>query len=118
MLLAAGLGGCTAGAASPDTPRSSDDGAAGRITQGITGTVTRADGTPIAGAFIAATSLDRPSPPIPEIAILTNEAGRFTWPLRPGRYRVTALVDGAEVGSANTQVTRGKLSEVRIVAGG
>lgn len=118
MILASGLGGCaTAGAESPDSPRSSDAGAAGTITQGISGTVTRADGTPVAGAFIAATSLDRPAPPIPEIAILTNETGRFTWPLQPGRYRLTALVDGDEIGTATAAVTAGALSEVRIVGG-
>lgn len=118
MVLASAIGGCGgAGAGAPDTPRSSDAGAQGMITQGITGTVTRADGTPVAGAFIAATSLDQPTPPIPEIAILTNEAGRFTWPLQPGRYRLTALVDGEEIGTATAAVTAGALSEVRIVGG-
>lgn len=118
MVLASGLGGCAAaGTDSPDTPRSSDESAEGMITQGITGTVTRTDGSPVAGAFIAASSLDRPAPPIPEIAILTNEAGRFTWPLQPGRYRLTALVDGEEIGTATAAVTPGTLSEVRIVRG-
>lgn len=116
MVLASGIGGCAgAGAGAPDTPRSSDASTEGRITQGITGTVTRPDGTPVAGAFIAATPLDRPAPPIPEIAILTNEAGRFTWPLRPGRYRLTAMHEGDEVGAATAEVTAGALSEVRIV---
>jgi hypothetical protein len=44
--------------------------------------------------MIAARSLDEPAKAIPEIAILTNEQGSYAWPLRPGRYELTPMLDG------------------------
>jgi hypothetical protein len=65
-----------------------------RLQEGVEGRVTRPDGEPIVGAFVQARSLDDPAPPIPEIAIVTDEDGRYAWPLEPGRYQISVSSDG------------------------
>ena len=82
----------------PDQPvaRAASDGrgASDGAREGIEGTVTAADGTPVAGASVLAESLDQPAQRIPEIAILTDESGRYLWPLSPGRYRISISAEG------------------------
>lgn len=56
---------------------------------GIQGVVL-VDGTPASGYLIVPTSLAEPSVAIPEMALLSDERGRFEWPLPPGTYRLTA----------------------------
>jgi len=43
------------------------------------------------------------APPIPEIAIITDSNGRYTWSLFPGTYELT--VSAAGYRSASRQVT-------------
>jgi hypothetical protein len=80
------------------------------IAQGVAGQVTTPEGHPVAGARIEARSLDRPPGPVPEIAILSDAEGRFQWPLRPGRYRLAAIVDGREAATATTSVEPGRVT--------
>lgn len=75
---------------------------------GASGIVRGPGGQPVVGAMIVARSLDVPARPIPEIAILTNEQGSYAWPLRPGRYELTPMLDGK----------RGVPEEVSVEAGG
>jgi hypothetical protein len=70
------------------------DGTAATITQGVVGRVVAADGHPIANAWIRPASLERPGPPIPEIAIVSEADGRYRWPLPPGQYQVSVSADG------------------------
>lgn len=80
----------------PDKPVSSDDSVAGQAKSrvGATGVVRSAGGAPVSGAVVLARSLDKPGRPIPEIAIMSAADGTYFWPLRPGRYELTALADG------------------------
>lgn len=71
---------------------SADSRVATRV--GVAGIVRTAGGTPAAGIVVFAKSLDRPGKPIPEIAIVSGADGAYFWPLKPGRYELTALVDG------------------------
>jgi hypothetical protein len=102
--------------AGPDEPVESSAVTAepGAIAEGVAGLVTNAAGRPVAGALIAVTSMDAPGQPIPDIAILTDAAGRFVWPLRPGRYRVAAVLDGREIAVATASVERGSVATIRL----
>src|SRR5262247_999115 len=64
------------------------------IPHGIIGRVAATDGRPIPNAWVRTSSLDRPSAPIPEIAILTDAGGRYMWPLPPGTYQVSVSAAG------------------------
>jgi hypothetical protein len=77
--------------------RSSEQDRSGpHIQQGVAGRVTTSDGRSLRGAFIQPRSLDDPSPPIPEIAILTDSDGRYTWPLFPGTYEISVSLKGCQ----------------------
>lgn len=78
--------------------------------EGIEGRVTAADGTPVAGAFVQAESLDEPAQRIPELAINTDDDGHYLWPLAPGRYRISVSVEGREPASQTATVEPGKLT--------
>jgi hypothetical protein len=88
---------------------------AAALDQGIAGTVTNEAGEPIAEVFVQATSLDANSPPIPDIAIMTDAEGRFGWPLRPGAYRLTFILDGREIGEAEAVVEAGHVSDIDLL---
>ena len=75
--------------------QSSDHGGSGPgLQEGVVGQVTTSDGRPVKGAFVQPRSLGDPSPRIPEIAILTDTEGRYTWPLFPGTYEISVSAEG------------------------
>lgn len=123
LLLAAlavtGPAGAMGGAANPDQPVASDQAGAGptALAEGLTGLVRDAAGRPVAGAWIRVESLDPSPPPAPDIAILSNAEGQFEWPLRPGRYRVTAMLDGRELATATVTVPAGATVSITLDAG-
>ena len=90
----------------PNRPVSSSDPSektrAG-IAQGVVGRITASNGHPISGAFIQPMSLNNDGPPIPEIAILTDDDGWYQWPLLPGTYEISVSAEGYQ--SATKQVT-------------
>lgn len=100
-----------------DTPVS-DDGAGepAGIRQGAAGTVVDAAGRPVAGAMIAVRSLDTPSRPVPEIAVLSGGDGRYAWPLPPGRYELAALVGGRAGPAVAVTVPDGAVVTVGLTA--
>ena len=88
----------------PETSNSSDNIYINRQEfEGVIGLVTTMDGRPIIEAWIRAKSLDQPSNPIPEIAIITNEEGQYKWPLVAGRYEISVFIDNRQ--SASQVVT-------------
>ena len=103
-------------AAGPDTPISSSDAAGTTLIEGLSGTVTTRSGAPIAGVFIQAAPLDSSTPSVPDIAILTNEGGMFGWPLKPGRYRLTLMLDGRVIGDTEAIVESGSATEIAVQA--
>ncbi|MFO1118824.1 MAG: carboxypeptidase-like regulatory domain-containing protein [Rhodospirillales bacterium] len=88
--------------------------AVAQLSEGVAGRLLRPGDRPLAGAVIAARSLDRPARSIPEIAITTNDDGRFQWPLRPGTYRLTAMLDGREVATVTVTVEPGRLTNIEM----
>jgi hypothetical protein len=64
------------------------------ITEGVIGQVKARDGEAVVGAMIMPTPLSTVAPPVPEIAIITDKDGRYEWPLPPGPYQITVLIDG------------------------
>ena len=109
---------CDDATPNPDRPvrSTAEPMAATQIREGVVGRLTTSSGRPIATAQITAQSLDQPTRPIPEIAILSDADGRFIWSLRPGRYRLAALVDGHEVAAVETAVEPGRVTNVELSA--
>lgn len=101
----AGVGG--AGTADGgDAPVSSADavgGSASTRAHGVDGKVVDQEGNPVPGALVTPTSLDMPARAVPEVAVFTNDQGRYSWVLPVGRYRITVTANGQEV-SGETEV--------------
>lgn len=55
----------------------------------VTGRVRTMTGAPVVNATVQVRSLDTPPVPVPELVVVTDDGGWFTWPLAPGRYEVT-----------------------------
>ncbi len=87
------------------------------LAEGVAGRVSQPGGPAVAGAVITATSLDHPARPIPEIAILTDDDGRFEWPLRPGSYRLAALLGGREIATATATVHARRVTTIEMIGG-
>lgn len=87
------------------------------LAEGVAGRVSQPGGLAVAGAVITATSLDHPARPIPEIAILTDDDGRFEWPLRPGSYRLAALLGGKEIATATAMVHARRVTTLDMISG-
>ena len=114
--MAASVGSAAAGVpvADPDQPvdNSEQRQAVAQISEGVVGRLLQSGDRPIANAVIAAKSLDRPAKAIPDIAIMTNAAGRFQWPLRPGAYQLAAMLDGRQVATATVTVEPGQVTTI------
>jgi hypothetical protein len=82
--------------------------------EGIAGIVTTEAGEPVEGVFVQAFPLDPSAGPIPDIAIMTDAAGRFSWPLQPGNYRLTFMIDGETVAEAEAAVELNRVSGIEI----
>jgi len=109
-LLTGGLAGCQ-----PDDPVSSHDtpiSDAPRTQAVITGTVRDAARRPIAGAAVQPRSLDQPAHAIPEIAITTDDQGRYSWTLPPGEYSLEVKQDARAAAPRNVSVGAGETATV------
>lgn len=127
-LLGVGLAGvapllCAQSVAAGDSPSNPDRPLRGPATavapqmrEGVVGRLLRSQERPVAGAMISATSLDRPSKPVPDIAILTDAEGVFAWPLRAGTYRLAAVTDGRSIATAVVTVEPGEVTRVDLHA--
>ncbi|WP_329110167.1 carboxypeptidase-like regulatory domain-containing protein [Micromonospora sp. NBC_01699] len=82
----------------------------------VTGTVARADGSPVPGVGIEVKSTDKPAKPVPELVVTTDAKGVFQWNLEPGRYEFHIRTGGTSIsGRAAPQpatVTVGQTSTV------
>lgn len=92
------MGGRPTALASGDQSTSSDAArpSTSRAADGVSGTVRDGRGRPVAGVLVQAAA-EPGSPPVPDLAIVTDQAGRFDWPLRPGTYRLSAGPSGTAV---------------------
>ena len=98
----------------PDRPVSSDQAQTvqPQARTGVAGTVRSPDGDTVSGAMIVARSLDSPTKPIPEIAILSNAQGKYLWPLKAGRYELTPVQDGRRGRPETVSVTSGAVTRL------
>jgi hypothetical protein len=101
----------------PDTPVSGRDvgGPSTEIGQGVKGRVISPSGNPVTNTLIKAKSLDIPAKPVPEIAILTDGEGYYSWPLRPGDYEITVAADGHEAVSERVTVRPREITQLDFV---
>lgn len=88
--------GSCANSSSPDSPASSGGGTSTtrRQTEGVAGRITNEEGRAVEGASVLAAPLDAGGPAVPEMTIVSDAEGRYQWPLRPGRYEITVILDG------------------------
>ena len=84
----------TAALCQADTTVGAGDGQYSSASGLVRGSVTAPDGSPVVGAFLQPTSLDRPPALVPEIAILTDDQGVYEWTLTPGEYEFSVLAEG------------------------
>jgi Carboxypeptidase regulatory-like domain len=73
---------------------------------GLVGRVTTPEGSPVTGALIVPRSLE--GKPVPELAVTTDDSGRYGWPLGPGRYEITASARGYRPTTQGVTVTEEK----------
>lgn len=80
----------------PDTPVSGLPGQPGAQAQGnvVQGQVTSTDGKSIAEVIVLPQSADTPPQAVPEVAVVTDEQGRYQWSLPTGAYTLTFTKDG------------------------
>jgi Carboxypeptidase regulatory-like domain len=60
----------------------------------VQGRVRASEGAPIAGAFVEPRSLDRPRVRIPDVGNLSDDHGRYAWPLSAGTYTMSVSATG------------------------
>jgi hypothetical protein len=100
---------------SPDTPVTGKAGLRTEIGEGVKGRVTSRVGKPVRNTLVSAKSLDIPAKPVPEIAILTNGDGYYSWPLRPGDYKITVATDRHEAASERVTVRPREITRLDLV---
>lgn len=97
LLSAVGLTPVPGESTDPNRPVSSEDATSTEqpaVSQGVAGVVVATSGAPIADVFVQAVPADAAAGPVPEIAIVTDERGRYHWPLPPGRYLLSVAPAG------------------------
>ncbi len=75
-----------------------------QISEGVIGRITSDDGRALAGALVTPMSLDDAGPPIPEIAIISQDDGSYEWPLPPGDYELVATLSGYQQDAKRVRV--------------
>ncbi len=80
----------------PDMPVSGQEGQLGEpaLSAGVQGQVTDAAGKPLPEVLVTPQSTDNPPQGVPELAVVTDNQGRYQWTLAPGAYTLTFTRDG------------------------
>lgn len=110
---------CDAKSGPGETPVTAEHGqlAVPRAIPGaLHGTVHTPDGKPVIGVMVTATSIDDPPRPVPELAVMTDDQGRYEWPLAHGRYRITVELPGTgnAAGEAEIPAPDGKTLDLTL----
>lgn len=125
VVMGLAIGGAVIGGCSPADPphrptQAPDVGASAAettpaLTQGLSGSVRGESGKPAVGALVVPRSLQSAGPAIPELAILSDEGGRYAWPLHPGAYELTVTAEGYEPARGRGDVTQGTVTGIDFV---
>jgi len=102
----------------PDRPVSSRDTPVTEspaVSEGIAGVVVDEGGAPMADVFVQVVPADPAAGPVPDIAITTDDRGRYQWPLRPGRYVVSIAPAGSTPQTKEVVVEPGRLGDLNFV---
>ena len=59
---------------------------------------------------VAVVSLDHPSKPIPEMLVVTDQAGRYEWSLPPGSYLISVSVEGYRPASTRASISANRVT--------
>lgn len=78
------VSGCSSSNSGQPTPPDQNDAPPKNVV--IRGTVQDQNGNPVSGVLVVPEPKEELSVPIPEIAVYTDEQGKFTWNLPPGEY--------------------------------
>jgi hypothetical protein len=76
------------------------------IVEGLSGRVTTHAGAPVVGALIQPRSLDGDA--VPEMAVVTEDDGGYSWTLGPGRYEVSVSAEGFTRATKPATVRKGQ----------
>lgn len=85
------------------------------MSEGITGAVIDEAGAPIADVFVQVVPADPAAGPVPEIAIIIDDRGRYQWPLPPGRYVVSIAPAGFIPQTKEVVVEPGRVGELNFL---
>lgn len=94
---------------------SSDGGGPAYLDFGLRGTVRDAKGRPIAGALLVPRALPGTQARIPEIGVKTSLSGAFAWPLPPGRFMLSVMIEGEVRDSVRVESYEHRVTTVEIV---
>lgn len=83
--------------------------------EGLAGAVIDEAGAPIADVFVQVIPTDPAAGPVPEVAIITDDRGRYQWPLPPGRYAVAIAPAGFAPQTKEVVVEPGRVGELNFV---
>jgi protocatechuate 3,4-dioxygenase beta subunit len=100
----------------PDAPVSSDAAPSSGPSRrsGVSGRVLDPSGNPVVGAVVVPRSQDSPPQELPEIAVMTDDDGRYQWTLPPGRYSFTVHHNGHASSSQTVVVAADQVGSLDI----
>jgi hypothetical protein len=82
--------------------------------EGVQGRVTFANGKPATQVFVQARPLGPSGPAVPDIGIFTDGAGRYSWPLPPGRFELTFVHQGKKLTTRSVTVGRSGVTRLDV----
>lgn len=103
------LSACGGDAGSP-RPVSGASSTPAPTSSAVSGQVRDAGKRPVRGALVVPRPMDATTPGVPEIAVLTDAGGRFTWQLPPGSYELVASLGDRRSKPAPVKVTAGSMT--------
>jgi hypothetical protein len=62
--------------------------------EGVEGRVTAPGPKPLENVAVRPRSLDEPAAAIPEMAVVSEPDGHYSWTLRPGEYEISFAAEG------------------------